>query len=280
MNNPNPFVPKGSLLEQQSVRRSRLKITVGCVLALSVCALVAMLIEGCKREAPSDQTTPPPDLTSQAAPDTNLPPPEIGSNSAPMMATVPSNASPQQLPAIPMPPQQLTPQQQITPEVPAGAAGTYEVVAGDTLGKIAKAHGVTLKALENANPGVDPKKLHVKQKLNIPAPTASATPDNSTSGTAAGMSMGGGAQYVVKSGDTLSKIAKHNGVSLKALRAANPSIATTDHIKVGDKLTIPAKAETATPATATDTSAPPMVTTPPPQPQPMTPAPGTPAPGH
>src|SRR5580704_106484 len=98
MNNPNPFVPKGSLLEQQSLRRSRLKITVGCVLALSVCALVAMLIEGCKREAPSDQgtSTPPPDLTSQTATDTNPPPPEIPTNSTPLMATAPSNSAPQQ----------------------------------------------------------------------------------------------------------------------------------------------------------------------------------------
>ena len=44
MSNPNPFVPKGSLLEQQSHRRSRLKLAVFCVLAVSVTGLVAMLI--------------------------------------------------------------------------------------------------------------------------------------------------------------------------------------------------------------------------------------------
>ena len=56
MNNPNPFVPKGSLLEQQSQRRSRLKLAVFCVLAVSVTGLVAMLIQGCKREKPSDES--------------------------------------------------------------------------------------------------------------------------------------------------------------------------------------------------------------------------------
>ena len=56
MNNPNPFVPKGSLLEQQSQRRSRLKLAVFCVLAVTVTGLVAMLIQGCKREKPSDES--------------------------------------------------------------------------------------------------------------------------------------------------------------------------------------------------------------------------------
>ena len=72
MNNPNPFVPKGSLLDQQSQRRSRLKLAVFCVLAVSVTGLVAMLIQGCKREKPEDALTPPPDISTNMM-DTNLP---------------------------------------------------------------------------------------------------------------------------------------------------------------------------------------------------------------
>jgi len=71
-------------------------------------------------------------------------------------------------------------------------------------------------------------------------------------------------------------------VSLKALRAANPKIASTDHIKVGDKLTIPAKGETtasAAPAPAADTSAAP-VTPPSSAPVPVAPAPAPGQPGH
>jgi LysM repeat protein len=260
MNNPNPFVPKGSLLEQQSLRRSRLKITVGCVLAVSVCALVAMLIEGCKREAPTDTgNIPPPDLSSNslATDNSNPPPPDLSapSNSMPPVANAPSNSIP--MPPMPMPPQQPPPTEP--------AAGTdYVVVQGDTLGKIAKAHGVTLKALEAANPGVDPKKLKIKQKLTIPAPAQST---DTASATPTGTSSTGGETYVVKSGDTLIRIAKKHGVTLKALKAANPNL-TTDHIKVGDKLTIPEKAETSAPTAGTDTSTPPMTPTP------------TPAPGH
>jgi LysM repeat protein len=222
--------------------------------------------------------------------DNSNPPPLPGmsspSNTMPTFATGPGNSGPgnttpgngaqsappqqpqQQLPVIPMPPQQ-------TPDQITGAASTYAVVAGDTLGKIAKAHGVTLKALETANPGVDPKKLKVKQSLNIPAPTVSAPATDVNSATAPSLGTSGGESYVVKSGDTLSKIAKRHGVTLKALRAANASIASTDHIKVGDKLTIPAKAETAAPTSTTDTSATPMT---PVAPQPNNPAPGTPAP--
>ena len=54
MTNPNPFVPKGSLLEQQSKSRSRFKWAVSGILAVSVIGLVAILIQGCKREAPAD----------------------------------------------------------------------------------------------------------------------------------------------------------------------------------------------------------------------------------
>src|ERR1700761_7555122 len=106
MSNPNPFVPKGSLLEQQSHRRSRLKLAVFCVLAISVTGLVAMLIQGCKRTPPDDSSNNssmtdtntvagnPSDMTSTNAPtDTNIPAytPPNGSNA---MAYTPPPAPP------------------------------------------------------------------------------------------------------------------------------------------------------------------------------------------
>jgi LysM repeat protein len=49
-----------------------------------------------------------------------------------------------------------------------GPGGDYTIKAGDTLGKVAKAHGVGLDALEAVNPGVDSRHLKIGQKLNLP----------------------------------------------------------------------------------------------------------------
>jgi len=45
----------------------------------------------------------------------------------------------------------------------------------------------------------------------------------------------------IKSGDTLSQIAKSKGITLKALLAANPSIKNANQIRVGQTITIPPK---------------------------------------
>jgi LysM repeat protein len=249
MNNPNPFVPKGSLLAQQSLRRSRLKITVACVLGVSVTSLLVMLFQGCERKQPVADNNPPPVDTNPAVASSAPSGPDISSNpvasaptSNPVAAAPPGIATVVPPPAPIIPPAPPAPATPPTPDVSAGS--TYEVAAGDTLAKIAKKNGVTLKALEAANPGVDPKKLKVKQKLNLPG---EASPAASASASPASTPDGGGETYTIKSGDTLSKIAKRHGVSLRAIRAANPKL-NTDHIKVGDKLILPAKTETAAPA--------------------------------
>jgi len=189
------------------------------VLAVSVTGLVAMLIQGCKREQPTDNTlgmdTNPPAMT-----DTN--PPVVDTN-----------------PPIMIPPA-TNPPSVVVPPVETGGT-EYVVVAGDTLGKIAKAHGVSLKALQDANPGVDSKKLKIKQKLIIP-PSTKAT--EAMSYVAADTS---GEVYTIKSGDTLDKIARAHHTTAKAIMAANNL--TTTKILVGHKLKIPANAE-ATPAVA------------------------------
>jgi LysM repeat protein len=220
MNNPNPFVPKGSLLEQQSKRRSRMKLGVLCVLVVGVAGLTAMLIQGCKREQVAE--TPPVETNAVAAVDTNAPSVEA---SNPPVAVPPAVA--------PAP-------------VPEAAGTEYVVVKGDSLAKIAKKHGVSVKAIQAANPGVEPTKLKVGQKLSIPASAGGqAAPAMAGGQAATGASMGEEA-YTVKSGDTLTKIAKAHGTTVKAIRAGNNL--ATDHIKVGQKLMIPAKAEVAAPA--------------------------------
>jgi LysM repeat protein len=272
MSNPNPFVPKGSLLEQQSKRRSHLKIAVSCVLAVGIVGLVAMLIQGCKRDnsgdnsSSTDNSTPPPvqqDTNAPVTPDTNT----AAATPSPVNAMPPDTNAAPVAPVAPVPaPVVETPAP--TPTEPA--AGTeYIVVAGDTLGKIAHKNGVSLRALEAANPDVNPKHLKVKQKLVIPAGGSSAavTPAGSPDVAA---DAGSETTYTVKSGDTLHKIARKFGVSVKAIQAENNL--TTTRITVGRKLKIPARAEAAAPA------APAAAPVPAPAPEPAAPTVPAPAP--
>ncbi len=248
MNNSNPFVPQGSLLDQQNKRRSRMKLGVFCVLAVSVTGLLAMLIQGCKREQPAD-TADSPLLadTNTATTDTNVPSYEASNPPVvvPPMATNPP----------PPPPPVVVP-----PPVVETAVAEYVIVKGDTLKKIARKNGVSVKAIEAANPGIVPTKLKVGQKISLPAGGAMAP----AAATATADVEASGEVYTVKSGDTLTKIAKAHGTSVKALESAN-SLSTTK-IKVGQKLKLPAKAEAAAPAApVVDTTVAPSVpTTPPP----------------
>ena len=270
MSNPNPFVPKGSLLEQQSKRRSHLKIAVSCVLAVGIVGLVAMLIQGCKRDTSNDNPLPTDQTTdtnqASASPDTNNPPP-VDTNAPVNTGPVASNVPPPVVvPPVAAPAPVETP-------APVEASGTeYIVVSGDTLGKIAKKNGVSLKALEAANPDVNPKHLKVKQKLVIPAGGSSVAGAPATSADTSA-DTGTETTYTVKSGDTLHRIAKKFGTSVKAIEAENNL--STAKIRVGEKLKIPAKAEAAAPVAAPVPVAPapaPVQTTPAPAPGPSAPA--------
>lgn len=249
MSNPNPFLPKGSLLEQQSKRRSRLKVAVLCTVSVGVVGLVAMLIQGCKRDTSMDLQSP--DATQTTQTDTNNVNPPIDTNSSPMTtgtSSVPTNEVSAVPPVSPLPP--VNPPQQplppVTPPATADATGgsTYTILKGDTLGKIAKKNGVSLSALEAANPGVDSKHLRVGKTVVIPAggTAVSATTGSSIAAPDA-TDTASGTSYTVKSGDVLYKIAKKFHVTVKAIKSANHL--TTNNIKVGQKLKIPAKAEKA-----------------------------------
>ena len=237
MTNPNPFVPKGSLLEQQSQRRSRLKLAVSCVLVVSITGLVAML--GCKREQPPvDNPSPLDNPTNNLSLDnTNL-------------VTPPTNTVVPPLPPLPPPTNTVVPPLPPVPNAGETAGATeYLVQAGDSFSKLSKKFNVSVHAIEAANPGVDSKKLKIKQKLNIPAGGKTGAGGLAPVATAGGVPDADGESYTVKSGDTLEKLHKKFGVSVKAIQAANSL--TTTKIRVGQKLKLPAKAEAAPVAPAT-----------------------------
>ena len=57
-----------------------------------------------------------------------------------------------------------------SPAARVSAPRTHSVQRGETLAGISRKHGVSLAALEAANPAVNPRKLKAGQVLNLPAP--------------------------------------------------------------------------------------------------------------
>ena len=244
MKSSNPFnLPGSRMAELQQKGRTRFKFVIAAVLVANVLLFSGLLIQGCQRQpaaaaGPDDTgaSTASSDTNSSAvasqAPATNPTPPfEVPSTNATAAAQVPPEAAP--------------------PSTPA-ATKDYTVVKGDSFYKIARANHVSMKALAEANPGVDSSKLKIGQTLHIPpAADASATPVAATSGAStapatisappsepsASKPARARAHYVVKRGDTLGRIAKAHGTTVKAIKAANGL--TSDRLVVGKSLKLP-----------------------------------------
>ena len=232
-------MPQGSLLEQRNKGRARVKIAVFLVLAIHGLGLMALLMQGCKKE---------PDAGTAAAPEsTNAPPAFVEPTNAPAaqtnLVTAPTNAAP-----IVQPVEPTAPQQNPT---------DYVIVKGDTFSAIATKFHVSVKALLDANPSVEPTKLKIGQTVHIPAATATSAKVNGTTATTNDASSR--QIYTVKSGDSLTKIATEFGTTVKALRSENNL--KTDKIVVGQKLKIPTKASAAPASSAPASSTPGPATT-------------------
>jgi LysM repeat protein len=258
MNTPNPLMPQGSL--QQSKGKSNVRVAFFTIAAIHVVLLCGLLIQGCK---PNDPAPPVEDPSTNAVFDP-LPGSDLGATSAapidpnaglpvdptaglpvdptisqPTTAVAPTGA------VVAVPPTVAPPVDPVPPvsaePAPAVETKVHVVQKGEMLATIAKKYGVSLRAIEEANPNVDPLKLQIGQKLEIPAPAAApATAATETTTT-------GGAEtvYTVKSGDALEKIARQHNTTVKAIKAANNL--RTDRINVGQKLKIPAPAGTTNP---------------------------------
>ncbi len=222
MNNQSPLIPQGSLVEQRNKGRARVKIAVFLVLTIHGIGLMALLMQGCKKEPDAGSTG-----TAEA---TNNPAPAfVEPTNTPALATnlvaAPTNTAP--IAAV-------------EPPQPAAGATDYVIVKGDTFSTIAKKFHVSVKALLDANPSVQPTKLKIGQTVHIPAaPSTASSAPGSTTTAATADSSANGQMYTVKSGDSLTKIAGQFGVTVKALRSANSL--KTDKIVVGQKLSIPVK---------------------------------------
>lgn len=158
----------------------------------------------------------------------------------------------------------------------AAATATYTVQNGDSLSKIASRVGVTSREIAELNNIKDANKIRVGQKLVLPsyaqpvpasASKLAAAPAKKSAPKASAPAVAGSGEYVVRSGDSLSKIAVKNGTTVKALREVNQL--KSDMIRIGQKLKLPAgaskkaeamSASVAAPAPASEAVAPAPVT--------------------
>ncbi|MAD24192.1 MAG: hypothetical protein CMO44_08475 [Verrucomicrobiales bacterium] len=248
MSRQNPLQPKSSLLEKKSRNRSGLQMVM-IIMAVHVVFLGGLLFSGCQQE----NSIPPLASSTNSIP--SLPPidevaePESKTNNvdivtAPPVVEVTNTVS--LSPPLPIPldiakPISDNPQlvSEVVPLVPASTPNTtevpvssdqseYIVVKGDNYTAIARKHSVTIAALKDANPAVDPNRIAIGQVLIIPAPLPKKIEPDLEEGVI---------QYQVKAGDNLYTIARNHKTTVKAIR--NENNLKTSNIRPGQKLIIP-----------------------------------------
>lgn len=113
-----------------------------------------------------------------------------------------------------------TPQPPPTP-TPTGP-GNYTVQSGDSMATIANHFGISLSALEAANPQIsNPNLIYPGEIIHIPNGNQPQ-----------------GRVYIVQPGDTLSSIAAKFGESLGAVEAKNPQISNPNNIYPGQHINV------------------------------------------
>lgn len=127
---------------------------------------------------------------------------------------------------------------------------SYVVKAGDSLGSIAHRFHLTVAELQTLNNIKDAKKVRIGQKLVLPGdidvgavPPPKKSPAKPKAPTPAAVekpAVEGTDNYIVKPGDSLSRIASRFKTSADAIRSANGL--TGNNLRVGQKLIIPAGA--------------------------------------
>ncbi len=180
----------------------------------------------------------------------DLPPPQnqqYAAASPRRVETVPIRPQPQyQTPQRAPQPYVAAPPPQAAYRAPApvqpqpAASKTVSVRQGDTLYKLSKRHGVSINQIKSAN-NLRNSRLSVGQQLIVP-------------GSAAGAPVAAASTYKIRRGDTLSKIARANDVSVEELQRAN-GLSRRSILRLDQELKIPERAG-ATPQAVAKSKAP------------------------
>jgi LysM repeat protein len=237
MNNPNPLIPQGSLLEQQAKGKPHLRIAL-CIAAAHVVFLGLLLMQGCKREDDPLAST---ELPSEEIPFGRLdveslyPANRVEVEPPPVEAAPAQTGSVERLPyRQPVPPADAPPPkrevQQPVAEVPR--VREHSVAQHDTYTSLAREYQTSISAIAKANPNADPTRLRIGQKLLIPPSDATPAVEPQSPALPPGL-----ATYTVRSGDTLTSIAKAHQTSVSTIQELNQL--TTARILVNQKLKVP-----------------------------------------
>ncbi|MFO8060462.1 MAG: LysM peptidoglycan-binding domain-containing protein, partial [Bacillota bacterium] len=109
----------------------------------------------------------------------------------------------------------------------------YTVRPTDSMFSIARRFGITLSRMIAANPWIpDPSLIYPGEQLCVPVAVDPPAPPRCP----------GGILYAVRRGETLTSIARKFGVTVTALRRANPGI-DPDRLAIGQVLCIPGVAD-------------------------------------
>ena len=240
---------------------NRLSTIFLVVLGLHVVVIVGISAYHLLRGNPDTGITsmdPMPAAEVAKAPEATAPAPEVASS----MPSPDDKVWQTQAPAEASAPVAAAPVAAVVETAPAPAVERMHVVVkGDTLGKIAKANGVTAAALAKAN-GIDGTMIRIGQKLKIPEVAGAGTeakpmaaPAQAVAAAAAQQASSPAGTYTVAPGDTLAKIAKKFGTKADTLAKLN-SISDPKKLKIGQKLQVPGEASAKAEAPAAAPSAP------------------------
>ena len=118
----------------------------------------------------------------------------------------------------------------------ASGGGWYRVRSGDTLEKIARRNGTTINQLCKLNGTSRNKVLHPGDRLRVSGKAGSGN-DQVGSASSGGSKASGSKTYTVRKGDTLGKIARAHGTTVKKLCKLN-GIRESKPIREGQKLKV------------------------------------------
>lgn len=101
----------------------------------------------------------------------------------------------------------------------------YFIKPGDTFYALARRFNTTVAAIISVNPGIKPNNLQVGQSVCIPI-RRSVVPCPP------------GSRYIIKAGDTFSKLSQKYGLSVVRISTLNPGVDPTN-LRVGQIICLP-----------------------------------------